>query len=204
MPIAMKLPSFLSRRATLLLAFTVAACGTDPTGPSASKMDLDSPLFARNSTATVVSVLERVVPLKQSITVSAIISNRGGTVVIKDAGLTLQVPANALNGAASMKFTVTALAGRAIAYEFGPHGTTFSAPLTVVQDMKNTNWNRVKNLYAIEGAYFADPRQLSADDTMAVVDEFRPTLVEVAKNKISFTVDHFSGYLVSSGRSTTR
>ncbi len=201
----MKLPAFLSRRAVSLLAFTVAACSADPIGPAAAspKMDFDAYL-AKHSSSSVVGVLERTDVLKKNITVSATISKKGGTIEIKDAGVTLVVPANALNGASSMTFTVTALAGNAVSYEFGPHGTTFSAPLTIVQELKKTSWDKVKDLSGIEGAYFADQAQLSPDGTLAVVDEFRPTNVEFEKNKISFTVDHFSGYLISSGRTATR
>jgi len=67
--------------------------------------------------------------------------------------------------------------------------------------MKETNWKTVRDFYAIQGAYFTDPSKLSPDQTLAVVNEFRPTWIEIGKNKLSFTVDHFSGYLVSSGRS---
>lgn len=211
----MKLPSFLSRRAALL-AFTVAACSSDPMGPasldrdlSMSKMSVAAPAFDRDDDEDddereVVSVLERKDELEENITVSAVISNRGGSIEIKDAGVTLIVPPNALNGATSMRFSVTALSGRSIAYEFAPHGTTFSAPLVVIQDVKKTNWKKVKDLFAVEGAYFTDTTRLSPDGTLAAVSEFRPALVELGKNKISFTVDHFSGYLVSSGRRATR
>ncbi len=35
---------------------------------------------------------------------------------------------------------------------------------------------------------------------VASVLEFRPTSVDVTGSKIKFTVDHFSGYLIASGR----
>ncbi len=101
----------------------------------------------------------RAVPLKQNISVSAVIGQDGGTISIPDAGLTLVVPPGAVTS--STKFTATALAGRLVAYEFEPHGTKFAVPLRFTQDLKKLSLLGVVTAPVLDGAYFTDASRLN-------------------------------------------
>ena len=56
---------------------------------------------------------------------------------------------------------------------------------------------------AIEGAYFLAPSALNQTARTAEVAEFQPTTVASDRATIRFTVSHFSGYMLSSGRTRT-
>ncbi len=91
-----------------------------------------------------------------------------------------------------------ALAGRTVAYEFEPHGLTFAVKPSIEQDLDKTNWYQVFK-GGVEGVYFADPTSLDQDMGEADADEFFITTTKGDKT-LSFSVPHFSGYLVSSAR----
>jgi hypothetical protein len=135
-------------------------------------------------------------PLAQDITVQQTIGPEGGVLQIKEAGMKLEVPAGAVS--APTVFTATALAGRAVAYDFGPSGT-FPVALTVRQDLKGTNWWK-QSPDGLVASYVRDLSTIDASNGTARGDEPEPTSVDVNNAKISFTVTHFSGYMVSTGR----
>ena len=88
-------------------------------------------------------------------------------------------------------------AGKIVAYDFQPHGTTFAVPVQIEQPTLGTNlmkWTPTQNIL---GAYFSSLNQTAGTGE---VTEFRPTFVSADKAWIKFTVDHFSGYMVSTGR----
>lgn len=190
----------LGRIAALSLLGGAAACadGARATGPSDGPSVpppqlevLDPPQWA--------SGLERLTPLAQPITVSQQIGLKGGTITIAEAGLKVVVPPLALRRAQTI--TATAVAGRMVAYEFEPHGTVFLVPLLVTQDLKVTTWQRDAGLPLMEVGYFADPLQLDPLKGGALIDEFLPAVTDVPSSKLRFEIFHFSGYMVSSGRS---
>ncbi len=156
------------------------------------------------TTATPVDVLQRTSPLAQDITVSAAIGKSGGTIEIREAGLKFVVPSNALVPPSRQKtvtITVTALAGDEIAYTFQPHGLQFREPVRIEQEFKGTTAEGNRSLLeGVEGAYFPSVTDLDAASGVASVMEFRPTSVDVTGSRIKFTTDHFSGYLIASGR----
>lgn len=153
---------------------------------------------------TPVTVLQRTDPLAQDIAVSEEIGKDGGTIEIKDAGIKVIFPKNALAPPKSKKtvvITVTALKGDDVAYTFEPHGIEFREPVRIEQEFKGTNAERNRALIAeLEGAYFPSVNYLDPLRGVADVLEFRPTSMDVTGKKIKFTVDHFSGYLIASGR----
>jgi hypothetical protein len=53
----------------------------------------------------------------------------------------------------------------------------------------------------VEGAYFADASKINAAAGTAVVNEFRPTVLSADRSAVAFTVAHFSGYIMTTGRS---
>src|SRR5688500_13814830 len=116
---------------SIVLAFTAmgfAGCSADsPTAPKFQSdpsaglvTDLLGGLVKKN-------VLERKTALTKDITVSATIGDKGGTLSIPAAGLTVTIPAGAVK--AQTKFSVTAIKGTMVAYEFGPDGITFAKSL---------------------------------------------------------------------------
>lgn len=155
-------------------------------------------------TAMPVNVLQRTSPLPRDITVSAAIGKSGGTIEIREAGLRFVVPSNALVPPSRQKtvtITVTALKGDDVAYTFQPHGLQFREPVRIEQEFKGTTAEGNRSLLeGVEGAYFPSVTGLDPVSGIASVLEFRPTSVDVTGSRIKFTVDHFSGYLIASGR----
>lgn len=153
---------------------------------------------------TPVTVLQRTTPLAQDISVSEEIGKNGGIIEIREAGLKFIVPKNALTpprSKGSVTITVTALKGDDVAYTFEPHGLEFREPVRIEQEFKGTNAEKNKALIAsLEGAYFPSVNHLDPVRGLASVLEFRPTSMDVTGSKVKFTVDHFSGYLIASGR----
>ena len=113
-----------------------------------------------------------------------------------EAGLTLVVPANAV--AKNTTFKATAIAGKIVAYEFEPHGTTFAVPLKFTQDLRKVSLLSGLTAPLMDGAYFADRSQLySPGSTLSLVSELQPVVVNLLKSQASFPINHFSGYLIS-------
>lgn len=143
-----------------------------------------------------VVVLQRREALASPVTVKKSIGYWGGTISVPNTGLTIRVPQGAVSS--TTEFSVTALPGRAIAYEFGPHGKQFSKPLTFEQDLRVsmlTEWQlqRVK----LQGGYFEDSSGLIDGLLRALVKELLPALVDTSDMKVRFDIRHFSGYLVA-------
>jgi len=137
-----------------------------------------------------VAVLGRAVPLRSDITVGAAIGPAGGTITIPETGFTLVVPKGAVKGV--VNFSVTAMAGASVAYDFAPHGIKFKMPLQFRQSLSVTTAFRGQ---ALLGGYFKDKTQVDSDEKKAKVDESTSTRRE--SGSVVFDLWHFSGYLVS-------
>jgi hypothetical protein len=175
----------------------VAGCreGMGP-GSSAAPTQLTGSLSTRTNRQ---SVLLRTNPLRTT-QASAVIGSDGGTLRLADAGLTLSVPAGAV--AADVEFTVTARAGRLVAYEFEPHGITFALPLTLTQELDGTRAARnVALMSTLAGGYFASSAALDSSSGTAEVRELLRATVDATSQTVSFPVAHFSGYILAVGRS---
>lgn len=147
-------------------------------------------------TGDTVTVLQRAVPLPTAITVATVIGSDGGTISVPGAGLTVSVPAGAV--AYPMTFTVTALAGRPVAYEFAPHGTTFAKPLTMTQDLRVSYLTPDALQYVhFHAGYFSSTSNLIDQLLRAVVGELLPASADPNDMVVRFNVSHFSGYLVA-------
>ena len=143
---------------------------------------------------TTVTALQRTTPLAKPITTSAYIGALGGKLTIPGAGLTVVVPPLALTS--TKLITVTALAGSNVAYDFGPSGTKFLVPLVVTQDLRNTQAKSggLINPLSLFVGYFPD------DKNILSVTELLNLNVNLLSQTAVFTVTHFSGYIVASGR----
>jgi len=146
---------------------------------------------------TLVDVLEWDHPVSNK-TESKVIGPHGGTLPIPG-GARLVVPEGALSE--NVTISVTRLAGKIVAYEFEPHGLRFAVPARIEQPTDHTNLHDVSSPWKdISGAYFESVNSLNQGKGTATVIEFEPTLISWDKKWIKFRVEHFSGYLVSSGR----
>jgi hypothetical protein len=182
------------------LTTLAAACGDGPTGPAAptNLAPAEAPASSSSSTAPVsVTTLRWLSPVKQTMA-SAVIGPAGGALTAPG-GATLVVPRGAVT--ANTMFTITRLPGRIVAYDFQPHGRSFGVPLTVRQPAAGTTLGALDSVTGVEGAYFASLASLDEAAGLAKVDEFTPsTTVAADRSWVAFTVTHFSGYLMSTGR----
>ena len=183
---------------SIRLAFAslgLVACAADPvTAPKISAeanpglvSDLLGGLFSKD-------VLTRKQALTKDITVTAVIGSNGGRLAIPAAGFELVVPRYAVKK--STRFTVTAIKGKLVAYEFGPHGTNFPRSLQAKQDLSVTDWNLL-SLRPLTAGYFADRSDLNLQRATALVSEIIRGLTIPLTKQFNFPIDHFSGYVVA-------
>ncbi len=191
----------LTRRIKHFSGYNVGAGGdsTSDGGGSLGGMDRMpargaalSGVAARTQTAG----LLRQSPVAAGQSVSAVIGPWGGVLNLNSAGFSLIVPPGAV--AASTRITVTAVAGRLVAYDFEPHGTRFNLPLLFVQDLRGTQAPAFFS-GSIYGAYFADDSQLDEGAGVAVVDELLNAAVNPFTRYAMFPIWHFSGYMLALG-----
>jgi hypothetical protein len=132
------------------------------------------------------------------ITASAVIGPKGGRIQIHAAGLRIDFPRGAVR--APTRISVTALRGRNVAYHFEPHGLVFGEPVTVRQSLRHTSaWKNPALAAQLQGSYFdrllVDPTEIYSRSL-----ERRPGRLKEAASWLEFTIEHFSGYMVSSGK----
>jgi hypothetical protein len=150
-------------------------------------------------------VVQRKVALPAPITVTRTIGYYGGSISIPAAGMSITFARGAVRS--NTQITVTADAGRAISYEFGPHGTTFYAPVTIRQDMSMTTLaDNVGAASSIHGGYTADGLLDIVNGLLAKVAEILNATTTIITGPdgqqhlgtSSFVVKHFSGYILIS------
>lgn len=184
--------------AAATLTMLATACGEAPTSPSGSMSAVPSSRHSASipTTANTVNGLLWARPVSQA-TASAVIGPAGGSISIPN-GVRLIVPKGAVTS--NVTFSVTRLPGIIVAYDFQPHGMTFAQPLTIQQPTLGTNLFKLDPVTSIEGAYFLGNSSLNQTTGTATVAEFEPTFVSADNAWITFTVKHFSGYMVATGR----
>ena len=187
--------------AALILSVAIAACGGDratgvsPVGTGIRPVGVALKKMKMRTSPDTVTVATRFAPLAEDLTVTKVIGPAGGTLDLPEAGLRVTVPRNAVSS--DVTFTVTALHGSLLAYEFGPHGTTFTTPLKVEQDIKNVLLPADESALA---GYFPDQDDLLVDDIVGTIDERLPAQLDIVGSKVRFDVYHFSGYLIATGK----
>lgn len=206
--------SALRRSGLLAVAFVVilaTACNESPSAPApanpvpalAPNHDLLGGLIG-GTVGTLTNTLGltsangvlRTTPLPDPITVSKTIGRDGGVLSIPAAGVSVVVPAGALNG--DTKITMTARAGSLLAYDFDPHGVTFNVPLVFNQSLNGTNAGLLAPL-GLKLAYYTDPSLLGT--TTALVSELIDGVTNLLTRTFTAPIKHFSGYIVICGRS---
>src|SRR6185437_8482764 len=183
----------------------LAPAAPAPTAPaiapdSASRSLLGGLLGGSTTTTTTVNALQRTSPLSAPITVSARIGVLGGILAIPQTGLTVVVPPLAV--LSTTTFSVTALPGTAVAYQFAPHGIHFLTPLVVTQSLANTQASNGL-LNALSLCYFQSTDDISSNGLLANVTELLSVQLDLLHLTAISTIWHFSGYIFATGRSAT-
>ena len=139
-------------------------------------------------------------PVTTAQSASAVIGALGGQISLPELGLTVTVPALAVMTPTTI--TVTAVPGNIVAYEFEPHGLRFNAPLVVTQSLTGTSASRGGLIPGVlYGGYFADASALDQLGGTALVDEILRVSIDRLLGTATFSVVHFSGYLLGTGES---
>jgi hypothetical protein len=182
------------------VAFLLAACGHDAPLAPAHDAVMQAPATALVPNEVTVEGLLRTKPLTADIVASAVIGPNGGKIEIYSAGFALIVPKYAV--LKNTTFTVKALKGSLVAYEFGPHGSRFLLPLEFKQNLALVDPRRIPSLFVPVIGYFANTSDLDQVNGRAKVTELLPGFVvtEVTGKLVKGYITHFSGYMVSSGR----
>ena len=180
-------------------ALVISACSdvTAPAAPVRSEQsaNLLSGLIG-GLTQQTVAPITRNTPLANDVSWTFTVGSGGATSSKSSVGLTIHVPSGAVS--APTTITVTALKGSAVAYSFAPHGLQFARKVTLTQKLHGTSV-AYQLLPQLTGAYFADENDILGNG-LALVTEVLSGLLNPLTKTFSFPIEHFSGYLVASGR----
>ena len=153
------------------------------------------PILGQLLVPDTVVVVQRLVPLRYDITQTKFIGSGGGQISIPAAGVTLVVPAGAVD--LPTPITMTAVAGRGLVYEFGPKGMTFKKPLTIKQDLTVASLDpRLLSRMKFNGGYFKSRGDLLGG-LLGIVYELLAARTSASGSTVEFNVNHFSGYLIA-------
>jgi hypothetical protein len=147
--------------------------------------------------ALLASPVQRSTPLAQDVSWTFIAKPGGSVSSNSTVGLTIVVPAGAVDQYQTI--TVTALKGAAVAYRFEPH-MEFERKVVLTQDLRGTSAGGLLNLTALKGAHF-EGDVLDYLNGKVKVTEIVPALLSWLTKSASFGVDHFSGWILASGYS---
>lgn len=155
----------------------------------------DEPVASVGS--SLVAPLSRTTALSEPVSWSFTVDSSGATSTNSATGLTITVPRGAVSD--NVTITVTALAGSAVAYRFEPHGLTFARKVHLTQSLAGTNVGLLSGLL-LQGAHFEGDAPVLIDG-LALVTETVNASIDVLANSTTFPIQHFSGWIVASGRS---
>jgi hypothetical protein len=174
-------------------SFLIAGCTDLPTAPTP---EVAEPSYLLGGVLQTVGgvlgggsgegkVLERRRALAQDEVDSRWIGPRGGALQLRNAGLTVYFPPNAVSR--WTRITVTAPAGDLVGYHFEPHGLEFNRQVTVVQDMLKTEG---LGLLGLSVAYFEGDLEPS-------VTALESLTLRILGLLGIFRIEHFSGYVIA-------
>ena len=199
----------------LAMATTVftTACSESTTSPTSAPLQADTSAtqshllgglidgvvgtVTNTLNALLASPVKRNTPLAQDVTWTFVAKPDGSISSHSGVGLTIVVPAGAVDSYQTI--TVTALKGSAVAYRFEPH-MEFDRKVVLTQDLRGTSAGSLLNLTALKGAHF-EGDVLDYVDGKVKVTEIVPALLSWLTKTASFGVNHFSGWIVASGYS---
>ena len=182
--------------AAMVACFAVSSC-SDPSIPVSPRNDATN--LISGPTRMNVVTWDTAVTTAQS--ASAVIGFFGGQISIPSLGLTVTVPALAVTTPTTI--TVTAVPGSVVAYEFEPHGLQFNVPVIVSQRLNGTSASQPNGIIpgVLYGGYFADVSAINQLNATSLVDEILRVSIDRMLGSATFSVVHFSGYLLASGES---
>jgi hypothetical protein len=197
--------------AALLASAVVAGCSdrattapVAPTSPAASAPASNSLLggllggvvgVVGKLLNIVVTLVERPVALNQDVVWSFDAGPNGALSGNRATGLSIAIPPGALDH--NVHITVTARAGKVYDYHFEPEGLQFAVPVVLTQTLPSSAFK--DGGLTLKGAYYSAPTlQYDATTGQATVNEIQPTVVDAWHNQISFSLRHFSEYVVAS------
>ena len=185
-------PSGARRALVITVALAGTACGDAhrAAGPSASLALLPSS-FQR-------VVVARLGAVPIGLTATVRVTPEGATVVMPVAGLRVEFPAGAV--AEPVDVSVRVASSRRVAYEFEPHGLTFARPVLVEQALAGTAAATDPLLRRALVATYAAGGFGDRADGIVLADEVLSVRVDDDGRSASFSVTHFSGYQLASGR----
>ena len=133
-------------------------------------------------------------------TVSATIGYNGGTLAIPGSDFTITFPHGALSR--STAITIISDGSGYVSYDMRPHGLTFSKPVIVTQQLKNTSVYGTPQVWNSFGAYFPqDPTILSG--LLKAVETTTTTIFAAPDGTAPaihiWQLRHFSRYMLASG-----
>ena len=174
---------------------SATACSSEVTSPARIMSGAASLSTAVASAATTADagLQSWDTPLTQDLAARADVSpTQGGQLSIPSLGITVRIPAGAVESPTTI--TMTAMAGGVVALDFQPAGSKFKRPLHVTQDLSFTQYTGA----AFDIVYFKNSGDIDQLNKKVKVSEVIP--VSVASSMASFDIWHFSGYAVSTGR----
>jgi hypothetical protein len=209
-----------------VIGMTAAACSDAPIAPSHSAGPRDVIAFAKGgknngngkqSTETIdlsqfVDTLSRVSgtllserwvnALSGAQYASATINSEGGWVELAATGTYLYVPKGTVS--VPTTFSIKAMAGKLVAFDFQPAGSVFKTPVFLVQDKTFLSNSPLTSLLSWVGAkqqlgYVPDESTLDQLMQTAKGQELRPNLLNDTEQYLAYPIYHFSGYIVSWG-----
>lgn len=198
--------------ATATAVFTTA-CSDSTTSPTAT-----APMFADSSANEaqllggllggllgtvgnlVATPVHRSQPLANDVSWTFTASPYGSRSSNSTVGLSIYVPPGAVDRYTTIR--VTALKGSAVAYRFEPH-MEFDRRVVLTQSLQGLRYGLLGtgllNLSPFKGAHFAGDTPTYNSDGQALVTEIVGAVLNLFSNTTSFSVDHFSGWILASG-----
>lgn len=153
-------------------------------------------------TGLLIPPVTRNTPLASDVSWTFTVDEDGAVSSNSASGLLIVVPPNAVS--APTTITVTALAGEEVAYRFAPHGLQFNRRVYLTQNLRGTSAGGLLSLPLLSGAYFGtDDLQLNGSGLASVL-EVIPAFTSLWTRTATFPIEHFSGYILASGRSSSR
>jgi hypothetical protein len=178
----------------------LVACSdmSGPAKPSAQRAPTAEPSLSVAGVPNFAALL-RSQPLGPKVGASATINGAaGGRIDLPSAGFSVVVPAGAFAG--TLTISISALPGRAVGYEFEPHGIVFNRPLVATQNLAGlADVHGLQNFSALRGGYFASQADVNPATGNSHVTE--TVGASVSGGVAVFLIPHFSGWQVGSGRS---
>ncbi len=175
-------------------AATVAACSMETATSPVSDVGGEISANVLPGGERSALALSRTSPLTNELRASARFTSKGGTLTIKELGVTLTVPKGAIPRD-TMTITMTALPGAMVVYEFAPHGTVFRTPLILSHKLKGTKYDPTKD--GRFGGHFTDRSKVDNLKRLVRITEAMSPFI--ANGSFNFNIGHFSGWMVSTG-----